>query len=955
MEGIRYYTGNRLEKLAAACAELIQKNPLPPLSQETILIQTQGMERWLSLELARLNGVFSSYTFISYDNLVGIAETLAGGSSEEKSPYDRDIFPWTVMALLEDDFLSVKNMRPVAGYIAQNELKRFQIASRVADIFDQYALYRPDMLERWETGRAAFDGNAHEDWQFAIWRQLNECYSEKINRHRRLQKALRRITASGNLPFIPEGFPKRVICFGISIMPHYYLELLAKISAFVPVYIFHMNPSQEYWGDIISDKRLAIIESRLSKDMPHAERGNQLLSSFGDSGREFITMLYANDYISSQAELFEEAYGNSLLQNIQSDITFLRDRTLERGLVETQDDSIKFVSCHSAMRELEVLHDYFIELFNTDKTLKPHDILVLTTDINEYAQYIDAVFGTAEKKFRIPYSIADQSIAGNDSVRLFLDILALISGRLEANAVISVIDTEIVRSKFGLDTNDIALISSWTTEANIRWGLDAGFQEELGLPKAPENTWLFALDRMLLGYALKEEGIFFDGIYPFDRAEGDSAGVLGNFASFILTLAETVRSAKRGKTPREWEGFFTGILNDFFGDNSSDEASTKYIRNQIKIFKEIEELCGFTNKIGFDVMSAYLKARFNNKPAGRGFITGGVTFCSMVPLRSIPFKIICVLGMNDGAFPRKHSHDAFDLIAVKPRQGDRDTRKNDRYLFLETILSAREKLYISYIGRNIKNNSRLTPSPAVIELQDYIRNSYNFPEGYSFESLVTEHPLQGFSPNYFLGKGLSSFREDNFEAAVSAGSNLPNKKNPRLAQAAVIKQKMTSADITAFLRNTSKYFLYNCLGVDISMDSGILEDIEPFELSGLSRYNIKERLLKEKNAQNLFDIYKSSGSLPGGAKGKYEFDSLNERTQKLLEYVNIYTKGKEKNMVDFNIQNLNFTITAKCPLYGDNLILFRPSGIRAVDRIDLWIRHLVMNFHNFHINSIYIG
>ncbi|MCL1911414.1 MAG: exodeoxyribonuclease V subunit gamma, partial [Leptospirales bacterium] len=389
--------------------------------------------------------------------------------------------------------------------------------------------------------------------------------------------------------------------------------------------------------------------------------------------------------------------------------------------------------------------------------------------------------------------------------------------------------------------------------------------------------------------------------------------------------------------------------------NSGDETSIKYIRNQIKIFKEIEELCGFTGKIGFDVMSAYLKARFNNKPAGRGFITGGVTFCSMVPLRSIPFKIICILGMNDGAFPRNQAHDAFDLIAIKPRPGDRDTRKNDRYLFLETILSTRKKLYISYIGRNIKNNSRIPPSPAVIELQDYIRNSYNFHEGYSFENLVTEHPLQGFNPNYFRGKGLSSFREDNFEAAISAGSNLPNKKNSRLSQATVIKQKITSADITAFLKNTSEYFLHSCLGIDVSMDSGILEDIEPFELFGLNRYNIKERLLKEKNTQSLFDIYKSSGSLPGGAKGKYEFDSLNERTQKLLEYVNIYTKNEEKKIVEFNIQNSNFTITTQCPLYGDNLILFRPAGIRAVDRIDLWIRHLVMNFHNFHINSIYIG
>ena len=955
MEGIKYYTGNRLEKLAAVCANLMQKNPLPPLSRETILIQTQGMERWLSLELARLNGIFSSYAFISYDNLVDIAETLAGSPAKEKSPYDRDIFPWSVMTLLEGDFLSVKNMKPIAGYIAQNELKRFQIASRIADIFDQYALYRPDMLERWESGRSAFEENIHEDWQFAVWRKLNERYGEKTNRHRRLREALKQTMTDGKLPFVPEEFPKRIICFGISIMPHYYLELLARISVFIPVYLFHMNPSQEYWGDIISDKRLAILENRLSKDMQYAEHGNLLLSSFGNSGREFLTILYANDYTSSQTELFEETAGNSLLQSIQNDITFLKDRSLEKGMLEAGDESVKFVSCHSPMRELEVLHDYLLGLFNTDETLRPHDILVLSSDINEYAPYIDAIFGTVEKKYHIPYSIADQSMAETDSARLFLDLLALISGRLEANAVISIISAEIIRNKFGLSTDDIELITSWVSEANIRWGLDADFQDELGLPKAPENTWLFALDRMLLGYALEENGTFFDGIYPFDKAEGDSAKILGNFASFILRLAETVKSAKSKKTLREWENFFSYILGDFFDENGGDEASIKYIRNQIKIFKEAQELCGFTGKIGFDVMRACLKARFNNKPAGRGFITGGVTFCSMVPLRSIPFKVICILGMNDGAFPRKQPRDAFDLIAIKPKLGDRDTRKNDQYLFLETILSAREKLYISYIGRNIKNNSRIPPSPAVIEFQDYIRNSYNFPEEYPFESLVTEHPLQGFSSNYFLGKGISSFREDNFEAAVSAALNLPDKKSAPLSSAAAIKEKITSVDITGFLRNTSKYFLYNCLNIDVSRDSGILEDLEPFELSGLGKYNIKERLLKEKDTRRLFDIYKSSGFLPGGTKGKYEFDSLNIRSQKLLEYVNLYTEGKEKEIREFNIQISGFTVTAKCPIYGNNLILFRPAEIKAADRINLWIQHLIANFHGFHIDSIYIG
>ncbi|MDR3237685.1 MAG: exodeoxyribonuclease V subunit gamma [Spirochaetia bacterium] len=969
MKGINYYSGNKLEKLALACAELMGTNPLPPFAEEIILIQTPGMARWLSLELARCNGIFSSYKFISDEGLVDIAESLFLQPSKEKSPYSRDMFAWSLMSLLEGDFLSVRDMKHLAGYIAESPLRRFQLASRVADIFDQYALYRMEMLSYWEKGKI-FDGkNLHENWQFALWRHMEEQYAGK-SRHKRLKKVLDSLLPQeAALPFVPAGFPKRIICFGISIMPKYYLDVLAGISAFIPVYLFHMNPSREYWGDILSDKALARLENKRNKKIEHAERGNALLSSFGDSGRDFLTLLYDNNYLGDITELFDEDNPSPLtaLQSIQRDITFLADREKDPEKEQiAADDSISFVSCHSPMRELEALHDYLLNLFDKDKTLKPNEILVLCTDINGYAPYIEAVFGAAEKKHRIPYSIADRSIAENKAIRLFLDMLSLFQSRFGAPAVMSIIDTPVIRDKLALDNADIELINSWVTETNIRWGIDAGFQEELGIKYAPvENTWIFGLERMLLGYAMTgDEKNFFDGIYPFDEIEGDSARVLGCFASFILDIAEGARESKREKTPAQWRTFFTGILDNFFVDDGEDEDAVRYMRNQIEILKDIEDVSRLTGRIGFDVMSAYLKARFGNKPAGRGFITGGVTFCSMVPLRSIPFRVIYIVGMNDDLFPRKHIPEAFDLISANPKPGDRDTRKNDRYLFLETILSAREKLCISYVGRSIKDNSPILPSNVVIELQDYIRNSYAFQEQSSFHDFTTEHPLQGTSPAYFRGGKLVSFREDNFEAATSCrdAAQMYEKrvttadKKQTGAPPIEIKNKINADELVDFFRNTSKFFLNKCLNVDINMESGMLEELEPFELDALQRYKIKNNLLNKESAeiQSFFKIYKSEGSLPAGTIGNYEFNLLSGKAERMREHVRSYTESAERETKIFEQELLGITITAKCALYGGKHIMFRPAKIRPLDRLNLWIHHLVMNCSNF-CDSVYIG
>lgn len=978
MAGIIYYSGNRLEQLSRSAARLISENPLSsPLARETILIQTSGMERWFSIEMAKHNSIFGGYEYISPGDITSLAEKLTGLEQKEKTPYSRNLFAWSLMGLMDSNFSLGKEARLLGEYLEEkesrrknsNELKRFQIASLAADIFDQYALYRENILEYWDQGRLVFTDspNGHESWQFALWRRMGERYGG-LNRH----KMLKRIDAAldaGNIK-APEGFPERIICFGISMLPEFYLRLLAKMSAIVPVYLFHLNPSRYYWGDIITDKERARInrsrKTEANEEDSHYERGNALLAGFGTSGRDFLTALYDNNILAQEIELFDDETGKqfSLLQSIQRDIAELQDRARDgiKGRLTDDDDSLSFVSCHSPMREVEVLHDTLLELFDSDATLKPHEILVLSTDVNLYAPYVEAVFGSEQPYSTfIPYSIADRNMSGTSrAVRLYIELLELLSGRLEASKVMSALDSGSIREKFGFELEDMEILSRWVSQANIRWGLDAEFRKELSLPPEQENTWLYGLERMMLGYAMSGGG-FYDGLYPFDEIEGGNAKILGGFSAFISALAKYTRAAKERRTLAGWKDFFDGIICDFFDENGADEFSIRYIRSQIKLFDDITEVCEFTGELGFNVMKAHLTGVFTTDFSTKGFITGGITVCSMVPLRSIPFRVIYLLGMNDSAFPRKQRPAAFDLMRLKRERGDRNTRESDRYLFLETILSARDKLYISYIGRNVKDNSRILPSNVVTELLDYIEESYETSDGsLIYERLVREHPLQGFSSKYFDGH-LVSYNKDNFNVAKSlrGGQNEQKKSKPSAEiplYTAQIKTNVDAAELIGFFRNPSKFFLRNCLNIDLEVKSGVLSDMEPFDIDNLDKYRMKEELLKSLDSEvSLAEIYRASGLLPPGTIGEAEFDILNKRVFHFGESLKRFIGGQTARRESYVCRIADISLSGSFDIYGKNFISFRPAKVKPMDVARLWINHLILQASGFGGASIYIG
>jgi exodeoxyribonuclease V gamma subunit len=381
---------------------------------------------------------------------------------------------------------------------------------------------------------------------------------------------------------------------------------------------------------------------------------------------------------------------------------------------------------------MEVLYDRMLDWFDRDSRLAPRDIVVMMPNVESYAPFIQAVFGSPEDESRrIPFNLADRGARRESHViDTFLKLLALPDSRLGSATVLAPLETPALRERFGLSEAALETLRDWVRVANIRWGIDAAHRERLGLPAFAGQTWRAGLDRLLLGHAMAGHGQrLFDGILPLDGVEGDAAALAGRLAEYIERIFELVHALDERRRLDEWAGLLHGVLDGFFVVSEDSEREFQVIRGQLEALRRQQRDAGFTRPIGRAALLERLCPALDEDLNQAGFLTGGVTFCGFKPMRSIPFRIVCLVGMDDGAFPRLAQQLSFDLMAQAPRLGDRSTREDDRYLFLETLLSARDRLYISYVGQSVKDNSPAPPSVLVSELLDYVEQGFTLARG----------------------------------------------------------------------------------------------------------------------------------------------------------------------------------------------------------------------------------
>ncbi len=984
MPGIHLYTGNRLEILAGKLAELLNSDPLPPLEKEIILIQSRGMARWLALKTAGRLNIWANYECPFPNTFIRNIYKLFMPEISDSSPYDKEFITWHLMDIIPE-LLQTPHFKKVRHYLeSDNGLKLYQLAHEVADLFDQYTLFRPDMVLGWEADTNT--PSAEHRWQHILWSHLIERLQKnkhifEFHRARLLSYFEEKLLDSD---FDTGQLPGRISVFGISSLPPYHLRVLSALAHHIDLHIFIMNPCMEFWFDIIADRDIVKIsrEAASTEELLHLEHGNNLLSSMGHLGRDFLAMFQGLEC--TDQELFQDPGSGSLLSCIQQDILYLRGNpgsshhsSVAKKKIKNSDTSITFQSCHSPMREVEILHDQLLALFDQSaesEPIEPKDILVMAPDINEYAPLIRAVFDAGSSSAnRLPYSISDQSIKKSSKyIDAFFEILSLSKSRFSSIDVFGLLKTEPIKNRFTINDHELPTLERWIYQTRICWGIDQDHKKDINLPNYVENTWRAGLNRLLLGYATTGDNkILFGDILPYDHIEGNDTKLLGNFLDYTESLFNLAKILLQEHTLAEWSGLLLLVKDTFLLADDSSETDDRLLHQSLYGLRELQSQTSFNALIPIDVIQSYLldslEQRYATIAGGAGFLTGGITFCSMLPMRAIPFKAICLLGMNDGLYPRPGRRRSFDLMALDPKPGDRSRRYDDRYMFLETILSTRKKLYISFTGQSIQDGSEKPPSVLVSELMDYIEQGYEIENqnSSSFEiinHLTTHHRLQPFHPDYYSPqdktskKKFFSYSAENCDATVAFTSKqhrvCPVITSPLSPPSDTCKQVELS-ELIKFFIHPVRYLMIKKIGIASIEESQSLNTTEPFVVKGLERYKLENDILKHlmegHDCEKLYQVKRSAGLLPHGKMGEIHFTRTVSAVQSFKRKIDTLFLQNKPQHQEINLEVNDFKISGRLDnLIETGMVQYRYATIKPKDIIRSWISHLVLNSINNH-------
>lgn len=886
--GLIILHGNQLEQLRSAVFQWIQQNPLDPLEQDIYLVQSNGVAEWLKIAIAEDTGVCAAtkielpgrFLWGIYRNMLG-RDAIPGSSSLDVSP-----LTWRLMRLIPE-LLDRDDFAPLKRFLADGEpARRLQLAQRLAGLIDLYQLYRADWLADWTQGSDQLR-NAQGDvkslepdqrWQAQLWRAILADIPDgsrelgRANIHQRFVAAIN----AGAEPVT--RLPRRVVLFGISALPRQTLEALSAMSEYTQVLLAIPNPCQFYWGDIIEGSQLfkaqhkrqqlkgGVDLSQFSPEDLHAHC-HPLLANWGRQGRDFVRMLDDFDnaemtrerFSSLRIDLFSDGQGDTLLERAQVAIRDLLPIDDHPDIqFDLADKSIVFHVTHSVQREVEVLHDQLLailaeEVSNGKNALRPRDVIVMVPDIEVFSPSIRSVFGQYSRQDPryIPFEIGDVKNRSINPILVAMDwLLRLPQQRCQQSEVRDLLDVPAVAKRFGLTEEDLPQLAQWIDGSGVRWGLDQEHRGGLGLQAAGEqNSWIFGIRRMLFGYASGDSSTY-SGVESYSEVGGLNAALAGSLAQFVETLIFWRSLLAESVSPEQWGTRARELILAFFVPN--DESDQQILGRLDESLQNWLASCAdaaYVEAVPLTVVREAWMGAIDEQTLNHRFVSGGVTFCTLMPMRAVPFRVVCLLGLNDGDYPRRTQHVDFDLLALPgmARPGDRSRRDDDRYLMLEALLSARDKLYISWVGRNVRDNSEQPASVLVSQLRDYLVAGWEC----DLQAMTTEHPLQPFSRRYFEKDGLLTYAKEWRVAHASIEAKIEADTLPAYELEPDFKLKM--AELARFVKQPVKYFFRKRLGVIFADDEASGEDDEPFGFNGLEEYQLVDSLLNDEDAPEQLD------------------------------------------------------------------------------------------------------
>jgi exodeoxyribonuclease V gamma subunit len=951
---LHLHRAERTDLLADGLGALLAEPLDDPFAMELVLVPARGVERWLSQRLSHVlgrgagsDGVCAGVEFRNpYSLIAEITDTA------DDDPWSPDAMVWPLLEVI-DESLDQPWCRTLATHLGHFEVgeerelrqgRRYAVARRIAGLFASYAKQRPQLLAGWLDGTTE-DLDADLDWQPPLWRALVDRVAVDPP-HVRHQKTVARLHES------PLALPPRLSLFGHTRLPITEIELIAALSTHHDVHLWLPHPSDDLW------RALAGVRGPISRrdDTSHRVVHHPLLATLGRDLRELQiilpTDLHTDEYLGNRE------YPANLLGWLQSDVAANavqpQGRTLAKG-----DRSVQVHACHGQARQVDVLREVLLGLLADDPTLEPRDILVMCPDVETYAPLINADFGLGEvlrgahPAHRLRMRLADRSLVQtNPLLSVAAQLLALAGSRVTASEVLNLAQAAPVRARFGFTDDNLEDVTRWVRQANVRWGFDQEHRQPYGVDFV-HNTWRFGIDRVLAGVAMSDDAHAWIGsTLPLDDVGSNRVELAGQLAEFVDRLQRTVDALTGDHSLAEWLHALTEGIAMMTRVNDADAWQTSQMQREFgQVLADAGPRSGTTLRLP-DV-EALLDRHLAGRPTRANFRTGTLTVCTMVPMRSVPHRVVCLVGLDDGVFPRQGVTDGDDVLARNPVTGERDSRSEDRQLLLDAVGAATEKLVITYTGANAHSGQTRPPAVPLAELLDALDATTSDSVR---DRIVVHHPLQPFDiRNVIPGELIPDlpFTFDNTVLNAARASTRERSEQPKFISGPLPAQPhedVALADLVGFFKDPVKGF-YRALEYTLPWEvDGVADEIS-VDIDALEQWAVGDRMLNDMLRGMSPDDARQAewrrGTLPPGQLGWRKAGELREQATLLAATAIGYRKADpDAYDVDIDLgagRRLTGTVS---PVFGEQLVSVTYSKLDGKHLLASWIPLLALYAHH---------
>ena len=943
-----------LNLLFSALSDRLSKEDTGVFLPRRVVTQTDGINNWIRYRYAEQAGITANLQFTKTSDI--IYQIFRWLKPDAPPALDRSSMVWLVyQCLQEEEFIT--RFPEKAAYTTKDPVKQIALAMQMADLFDQYQVYRHDLITKWND--AATKKEIINDWQQYLWTVIKNKIGDRFLDRPQISVQLRAaLTDPENHTIIRQRMPQ-LHFFGIAIITPYYLELFRLLSSIIDIHFYLLNPCPDQpWMDSVTEKQIASIRSGKKQTIPddYLLKGNDLLLHWGKVLKESFYLLVERDEFVNAYNVLEQDIPFSaeanLLQKIKADIYInaSQENRLQINQEDIRDRTVLINGCYTPVREVEVLYNFLIQRLGNQSDQHPagvKDIIVLVSDIDAYAPIIHAVFRNAP--VYLPYTIADESIvAGNTIFSALKEILEINIETFKSEEVLSLLESPFVKDHFGF--KDIDTIRDAVREAAIYFGTSfvVSDAERYRHSEAWMVGWEYGLKKIIYGLCISGEPEYNDGsdlLYPLDTAEGADMDQRIRLLHFFQVLREQLLARKEERTLSEWADYLSGLMLALVvNPETEDEPDYPRFVSLIEEWKLLGEES--REKISFEVFRYAFFNHLEQEKRSKRFAGTGITFCSLVPMRSIPHRIVAMLGMNFNKFPRNEQQLSFNIITEKGKErvGDRNVRENDKHLFLETLLSAEEAFYISYIARDQRDGSVLPPSSLIDQFIDYVARGMNEDADSLRKKWINIHPLHGFSSQYDGVRYISYLNDELFQ------SRLPDSGDQSKVPVFDFSE-INLKQLVSFMGNPPKLFLNKAMNVYYHDEEALLSEHEPFEMDALQEWGLKSELFEkilygdgfadEETEKKLIQRLKQSGRIPLAGVGKIYYESIREELKPYEMIFNDVVAGRKQTSVEIKLPVDGSVLRGKINNFYENVLVYVcDSSSVSKHLIRAWIPYL---------------